>query len=90
MITTTTTKTTATDPTRVIVTSGPCECHAVRTTHAHHCEFPELNAEGEDATKAGVNLTNLLLRARDNVGGYRREAIENALLDVKEFVGRDA
>ena len=85
-----TTKTPEVDRTRVIVTSGPCECRAVRATHAHHRDFPELHAEGEDATEAGLNLTNLLLRARDNVGGYRREAIENALLDVKEFVGRDA
>jgi hypothetical protein len=89
-MTTTTPQTTSKDRTRVIVTSGPCECRAVRSTHAHHCDFPELNAEGGNATEAGVNLSNLLLRARDNVGGYRREAIEKAILDVREFVGHDA
>jgi hypothetical protein len=87
-MTTTINKKTATERSRVIVTSGPCECHPVQSTHAHHCDFPELHAEGENASSAGANLENLLLRARDNVSGYRREVIDKALSEVKEFFGR--
>jgi hypothetical protein len=73
--------------TPVIVNVGPCECHAVTTTRVHHRDLPELHAEGMTAVEACKHLENLLLRAYDNApSGFRREAIDRALCDVKEFI----
>jgi len=71
----------------VIVKVGLCECHAVMATDVHHRDFPEVHAEGADALAAGSQLVNHLTRALDNIGsGYRREAIERAIEDVKEYL----
>jgi len=76
----------AVDVTRVILNVGPCECHAVRTTHAHHRDFPELHAEGETESDAVSNLKNLLVRSLDSAtSGFRREAIEHAIADVSGY-----
>jgi hypothetical protein len=76
-----------TDRDRVIVTVGPCECHSVHTTQVHHRDFPEIHSEGEDRTAAGTHLVNQLARTLDSLpGGDRRQAIERAIADVRDFI----
>ncbi len=75
---------------KVIATVGQCECHAVVCTTAHHHDFPEVHAEGETSAEAGAHLLNQLQRALDSVqSGFRREAIEKAIEDVKEFIAEE-
>jgi hypothetical protein len=54
--------------------------------HGPPPRFP-LHAEGETSAEAGAHLLNQLQRALDSVqSGFRREAIEKAIEDVKEFI----
>jgi hypothetical protein len=79
----------STDDSPVIVKVGPWEGHAVETTRVHHRHFPEVHAEGESAAAAGTHLTNLLARALDGLpSGDRREAVERAIAEVKDFVSK--
>lgn len=74
----------------VIVTIGPCACSSVMCSKVHHHEFPELHAEGESSTEAGTQLLHQLRKALDSVqSGFRREAIEKAVDDVKEFIEQE-
>jgi hypothetical protein len=78
------------DAERVIVSTGPCECHAVQTTRVHHRDFPELQTEGETAGEAGARLKSQLDRALDDVpSDYRRTAVEHAIADVEEFIRKN-
>lgn len=73
--------------TRVSVCVGQCECHAVSNTQVHHRDFPELHAEGESAAVAADRLEILLRRAYDDApSDYRRDAIAQALHDVRQFI----
>ena len=73
----------------MVVTPGACEGLAVRTTHLHHRDFPELRAEGESPVTAGTNLANLLVYALDNTpNDYRRAVVTQALADVRAFVAQ--
>ena len=72
----------------VIAEVGLCECHAVATTRVHHRGLPEVHAEGANLSAATSQLLNQLTRALDNVGSdYRRDAVEQAIEDVKDFLG---
>jgi len=80
-----------TDRDRVIVIVGPCECHSVETTQVHHRDFPEIHSEGEDRAAAGANLANQLARTLDSApSGYRRQALERAMADVRDFIDESA
>ena len=72
----------STDQDRVIVTTG-------MTAHAllvHHRDFPEIRAEGENPEAAATNLANQLTRALDSaLTKWRRDAIEQAIVEVKAF-----
>lgn len=76
----------ATDPSRVIVTTGA----TTNTARVHHRDFPEIRAEGESPTVAARNLSNHLTRALDTaLTNWRRETIQQAIADVQAFVARD-
>jgi hypothetical protein len=79
------------DAERVIVSTGPCDCHAVQTTRVHHRDFPELQIEGGTAGEAGARLKSQLHRELVDVpSGYRRAAVEHAIADVEEFIRKNA
>jgi hypothetical protein len=72
----------ATDPDRVIVTTGT----TAQAVLVHHRDFPEIRAEGENASTAANNLANHLTRALDSaLTKWRRDAIEQAIADVQDF-----
>jgi hypothetical protein len=71
--------------TKVIITTGATG-HASQV-HAHHRDFPEIRAEGESPTVAATQLVNHLTRALDSaLTPWRRDAIQQALDDVKAFL----
>ena len=54
---------------------------------AHHSAIPELHAHGETPESAAVNLEQAMTRqVEDTVDQCRRETIERALSDVREFI----
>jgi hypothetical protein len=72
---------------RLIVHFGPCECHAVSTTHVHHRDIPELHAEGSTVAEAGIALQKLLLRELDSaVSVFHRDKVEQALAEVNAYL----
>ena len=75
----------ATDVSRVILTtvsSGPGS-----QMQAHHRDFPEIRADGESAAAAANQLINHLTRALDSaLTTWRRDAIQQAIADVQQFV----
>jgi hypothetical protein len=78
-----------TDPNRVIVTNGKCACLAVHTTLVHHRDFPEIWAEGGSLLEGAAHLSQLLAGALEAAQSkWHRDAIELAIADVAEFVGR--
>jgi hypothetical protein len=80
-----------TDRSRVVVASGVCDCHTIRSTHAHHRDFPEIPAEGESPTHATARLINQLADVVDTTSDrWRREAVERAIADVKTFAEHEA
>jgi hypothetical protein len=70
---------------RVIVTCGA-------TAHAcvvHHRDFPEVRSDGEDPKTAAGHLANALTRALDSaLTDWRRESLNQAIADVREFAGQ--
>jgi hypothetical protein len=77
------------DRNRRVVTPDACEGRAVRTTHVHHHDFPEVRAEGESTAAAGMNLANRLDRALDNTpSDYRRAVVTQATAESEFMVGR--
>ncbi|MEW4567725.1 hypothetical protein AB1L88_07645 [Tautonia sp. JC769] len=69
---------------RVIVTAGATAGLAA----AHHRDFPEIRAEGDTPAAAASQLVNHLTRALDSaLTDWRREAIEQAIEDVKTYAG---
>ncbi len=74
----------ATAENRVIVTTG--SAGQARQAQVHHRDFPEIRAEGENPQAAAGQLVNHLTRALDSaLTPWRRETIEQAIADVKEF-----
>ena len=72
----------STDQDRVIVTTGT----TAQAVLVHHRDFPEIRAEGETVEAAATNLTNQLTRALDSaLTKWRRDAIEQAIVEVKAF-----
>lgn len=72
----------ATEQDRVIVTTGS----TAQATQLHHRDFPEIRAEGESPSAAAEHLTNHLTRALDSaLTRWRRDAIEQAIAEVREF-----
>jgi hypothetical protein len=79
--------TTAMREARLIVSVGQCECRAVTNARVRHHDYPEMEAVGATPAEAAANLANLLIRALDSVPyGFHRETLEQALLDVHDFV----
>ena len=54
-----------TDPNRVIVSEGTCDCHSVHLTRVHHQDFPDVHAEGETPAIAAAYLAGQLTRILD-------------------------
>ena len=80
-----------TDRNRVVVASGVCDCHTIHSTHAHHRDFPEIQAEGESPAYAAARLINQFAGVLDTASDrWRREAVEQAIADVKAFVEHEA
>lgn len=73
---------------RVIVTTGGTAAGGVQV---HHREFPEIRAEGADPAAAANQLVNHLTRALDTaLTKWRREAMEQAITDVRAFASGTA
>ena len=71
-----------TEESRVVVTIGA----TAHTTQVHHRDFPEIRSEGESPTIAATHLVNQLVRTMDSaLTNWRREAIQQAIDDVKAF-----
>lgn len=52
----------------------------------HHRDFPEIRAQGKSPTDAAVQLINQLTRTLDSaLTNWRRDSIQQAIADVKEF-----
>lgn len=52
-----------------------------------HRDFPEIRASGESVVEAAQCLENQLVRALDTaLTNWRREALEQAIADVREFI----
>ncbi len=76
-----------TDLSRVILTEGPCDCHTLHNKTLHHSAFPEVQACGCDAHEAAAHLAELLTRTLEHAPSqWRREAIEQAVEDVREYL----
>lgn len=72
---------------RLIVCVGRGESHSVATTQIHHRDFPELHAEGESVSEAGIQLSNLLSRELESLeSDFHRDSIRQAIEDVKSFL----
>jgi hypothetical protein len=77
----------STDQDRVIVTTGT----TAQALLVHHRDFPEIRAEGETAEAAATNLANQLTRALDSaLTKWRRDAIEQAIVEVRAFAAHNA
>jgi hypothetical protein len=73
------------DPSRVIVTTGS----TAQAVQVHHCDLPELHADGESPKSAAVNLAQDLAREmEDIVDNDRRQSIQRILADVRAFIER--
>ena len=72
------------DPSRVIVTTGA----TAHTNQVHHRDFPEVRAEGETPEVAAAHLANQLVRALDSAPPWRRQAIEEAIVEIQAFAHR--
>ncbi len=79
------------DRSRVVVAEGVCDCHTIHSTHAHHRDFPEIQADGESPAHAVAQLINQLAIALDTAPDrWHREAVEQAIADVRSFAEREA
>ena len=70
------------DKGRIVVSSGA----TAGGSQVYHRDFPEIRAEGSTPAEAAVQLENQLTRALDSaLTNWRREAVQNAIADVKAF-----
>ena len=77
----------STDPNKIIVTTGA----TVDAVQVHHHDIPELQSDGESPVIAAENLANALTREVDSVSDeHHREALQQALADVRAFVERSS
>jgi hypothetical protein len=73
------------DPSKIIVTTGA----TADAVQVHHHDIPELQSDGESPVIAAENLANALTREVDSVSDdHHREALQQALADVRAFVER--
>jgi hypothetical protein len=73
-----------TEQSRVVVATGA----TAGTTRVHHRDFPEIRAEGPTPQEAASQLVNHLVRTLDSaLTNWRRETIQHAIDDVKQFAG---
>ena len=73
------------DANQIIVTSGA----TADAVQVHHHDIPELHSDGESPVIAAENLANALTREVDSVSDeHHREALQQALADVRAFVER--
>lgn len=71
------------EPRRVIVSPGATS----GTAEAHHQDFPEIRAHGENPGDAASRLANQLVRALDSaLTHWRRDAIQSAINDVESYI----
>jgi len=79
------------DLSRAIVISVGFECDSVHTVHIHHRDYPEVWASAGSPAEGAEYLIKLLSRSLDSIsGGWRREAIERAIADVRDFLDQNA
>lgn len=77
----------STERNRVIVTIGG----TANASIASHREFPEIRADGENPRAAAEQLVNQLQRALDSaLTDWRRQTLEQAIKDVREFVSKSS
>ncbi len=73
------------DPNRISVTTGA----TVDAVQLQHHDIPELQSDGESPVIAAENLANALTREIDSVSDeHHRDALQQALADVRAFVER--
>src|SRR3954471_10777488 len=71
----------------VIVSGGACGCCSAPIVYAHHRDSPEERTEGISAVMAAEHLAYQLSRSLDHAPDHqRREALEQALADVGDFL----
>ncbi|MBX6314863.1 MAG: hypothetical protein IRY99_18380 [Isosphaeraceae bacterium] len=74
------------DSSRVILSQETAPGASASSTLVHHRDFPEIRAHGQSPADAAVQLMNQLTRALDSaLTPWRREAIQQAITDVKAF-----
>lgn len=78
------------DQNRVVVTEGVCsDYRTFYCTHAHHRDFPEIQAEGDSVVNAATHLINKLVGVLDSaVDHEHRDAVEHAIADIKALAER--
>ncbi len=75
------------DPSKITVTTGA----TADAVQVHHHDLPELHSDGESPEIAAENLANALTREVDSVADdHHREALQQALADVRAFVERSS
>src|SRR4051794_1514902 len=75
------------DPSKIIVTTGA----TADAVQVHQHDIPELQCDGESPVIAAENLANALTREVDSVSDHHhREALQQALADVRAFVERSS
>jgi hypothetical protein len=77
------------NPTQIIVTTEVWAGQPVTTLHAHHRDFPEIQAEGETALAAAAELEHQLRQALEAVSDpWHRGNVVRAIEDLQAFVMR--
>ena len=77
----------STDSSPVIVMTGA----TANSMRVYHRDFPEIRSHGETPKVAATHLGNELARALDSaLTDWRRQSINQAIADVKAFVGTEA
>lgn len=75
------------NPTQIIVTTEVWVGHPVSTIHAHHRNFPEIQAEGETPLAAAAELAHQLQQALEGVSDpWHRSTVVQAMEDLQAFV----
>src|SRR4051812_1162537 len=71
----------------VIVSGGACSCCSAPIVYVHHRDYPAEMAEGGAAEMAAGPPAHHGGRSREHTPGLRRrEAIEQALAEVRDFL----
>lgn len=73
----------------VLVAPHTSPDRSVHGVEVHHRDFPELRAVGDTAEEAAARLCQEFCYELEAAGSaYRREAIEKAIAEIREFLGK--